>query len=538
MGIVLTLLAAHLVSPASAAGPTLPGASSARPALAPLPAAFASAAKEFGVPVELLYAIAFEASGLQQHSAASAWGGRTMFDLVEEDELGGPSLERAASLLGVSPDEVIEDWRVSTRAAAALLAEQAREVNGGLLPSPTDLDAWQSAVAVFSGRDEPNLQGLYVQGVYTLLFNGFEADTALGHARVRPQDVNVERLPAPPPAAVDYSGASSVSACTDNYSDYSRSSGDIDMVVIHTVQGSYSGCASWFQNCSAQASAHYVVRSSDGAVTQMVREADVAWHAGNWDYNTRSVGIEHEGYIDDCGYYTEALYRGSAALTLDIASRQGVPLDRSHIIGHNEVPDPDGSGYGGSGHHTDPGSCWDWDYYMSILSGSSGSLTGEIIGYVRANDIYNTDGNLVGATVWVAETGDTVTVDGDGLYRFDGMPYGTYVIHADTSGYAEGTCTSELGASQDWCSIALLEGADDTGTPADTGTDDVEDSGSPNAEDSAADGDGPPIPPAGFLPGKPVAMDEVATCASGAAAAPGLALLGLAAAALAARRRG
>ena len=28
----------------------------------------------------------------------------------------------------------------------------------------------------------------------------------------------------------------------------------------------------------------------------MVAEQDIAWHAGNWDYNTRAIGIEHEGY--------------------------------------------------------------------------------------------------------------------------------------------------------------------------------------------------------------------------------------------------
>src|SRR5690606_24789500 len=66
---------------------------------------------------------------------------------------------------------------------------------------------------------------------------------------------------------------------TCNYS--SRSGTAISAVTIHTVQGSYSGCISWFKNCSAQVSAHYVLRSSDGQVTQMVLESDKAWHVGN-----------------------------------------------------------------------------------------------------------------------------------------------------------------------------------------------------------------------------------------------------------------
>lgn len=35
-----------------------------------------------------------------------------------------------------------------------------------------------------------------------------------------------------------------------------------------------------------------------------------------------------------------------------------MPIDRRHVIGHDEVPDPDGTGVGGSHHHTDPGKRW------------------------------------------------------------------------------------------------------------------------------------------------------------------------------------
>ena len=148
------------------------------------------------------------------------------------------------------------------------------------------------------------------------------------------------RVPVSPPGTCDYSGCDQwVSASSSNYSNYSRDASDIDYVIVHTVQGSYDGCISWFQNASASVSAHYVVRSSDGAVTQMVAEEDVAWHAGNWDYNLGSVGIEHEGYVEQPSvYYTEAMYQSSADLTRDIADRNSIPLDRDHIIAHSEVP--------------------------------------------------------------------------------------------------------------------------------------------------------------------------------------------------------
>ena len=127
-------------------------------------------------------------------------------------------------------------------------------------------------------------------------------------------------------------------ACSSNYSSASRGVGDIDTVVIHTTQGSYSGSVSWFQNCSAEVSAHYVIRSSDGAINQSVDEADVAWHAGDHTTNWDSIGIEHEGYISDPDtWYTDAMYRASAALTADICDRYGIPKDRDHKIGRAHV---------------------------------------------------------------------------------------------------------------------------------------------------------------------------------------------------------
>ena len=112
----------------------------------------------------------------------------------------------------------------------------------------------------------------------------------------------------------------------------------IDRVVVHVTQGSYAGTISWFQNPASQVSAHYVVRSSDGAVTQMVREKDIGWHAGNWTINTQSIGIEHEGFVQQDGWYTEAMYQSSAAIVRSVTAKYNIPRDRAHIIAHSEVP--------------------------------------------------------------------------------------------------------------------------------------------------------------------------------------------------------
>ncbi|MET8451760.1 N-acetylmuramoyl-L-alanine amidase [Streptomyces sp. NPDC005209] len=162
------------------------------------------------------------------------------------------------------------------------------------------------------------------------------------------------------PEAVDYPLAEWQAASGSNYTASSRpDSHAIDRVIIHVTQESYPDTLSIFQNPKKQVSAHYVVRSADGHVAQCVRERDIAWHAGNWDYNTRSIGIEHEGWVDQPDYFTDALYEESAKLTAAICSAYGIPKDRQHIIGHYQVPGTD---------HTDPGPHWDWVRYIRLVN--------------------------------------------------------------------------------------------------------------------------------------------------------------------------
>jgi N-acetyl-anhydromuramyl-L-alanine amidase AmpD len=99
----------------------------------------------------------------------------------------------------------------------------------------------------------------------------------------------------------------------------------------------------------------------------MIRELDVAFHAGNRSYNERSVGIEHEGFVDRPQDFTAAMYASSARLTAAICGRYGIPVDREHIIGHVEVPGTD---------HTDPGPHWDWDRYLKLVRRAAGGRPG------------------------------------------------------------------------------------------------------------------------------------------------------------------
>ncbi|WP_067175344.1 golvesin C-terminal-like domain-containing protein [Microtetraspora niveoalba] len=330
----------------------------------PLPAAFARAAADRDVPRELLVALAYAETHLDAHEGKpSASGGYGVMHLVSNPTTH--ALEKAAELTGLSAEKLRTDTAANIMGGAAVLRAHADEL-GLDEAARKDMGRWYQAVARYGNASSPEIARLYADAVYEQLGLGIDARGV----RVAPQEVTADRgdyanardLSARASLlSADYPPANWVAASSSNYTASSRpSSYAIDRVVIHVTQGSYAGSISWFQNPSAQVSAHYVVKSSNGEITQMVREKDIAWHAGNWTYNTRSIGIEHEGYISDASWFTDAMYRASAALTRAICDKYGIPKDRSHIIGHNEVP---------GATHTDPGSYWNWNTYMNYVTG-------------------------------------------------------------------------------------------------------------------------------------------------------------------------
>lgn len=142
-----------------------------------------------------------------------------------------------------------------------------------------------------------------------------------------------------------------------NYSVGNRGVDEINRVIIHTAQGYYSGTQYWFQDPVSNVSTQYVVRSSDGEVAQMVEDKDYAWHVecGGED----PIGIEHEGFIADGDqWYTQEMYEGSARLVAWLSNQYLIPIDRQHILGHDEI---------GCSDHGDPGALWDWGLYMGLV---------------------------------------------------------------------------------------------------------------------------------------------------------------------------
>lgn len=266
--------------------------------------------------------------------------------------------------------------------------------------------------------------------------------------------------------SADYPPALWTAAASCNYS--GRGGVPVSAITIHDVEGSYAGCISYFQNCAAQVSAHYVMRSSDGQVTQMVLESNKAWHVGT--ENNYTVGIEHEGFNNNPAWWTTAMYNSSAALVIDIANSYGINKIRTgwwpwlasteyaddgipgscvRIKGHEHFPNQN---------HNDPGIYWDWNRYFKLINAAPAA---NMITTASGNffDSGGSGGNYVDdeRTIWTiapaGATNVTVTFNNfnlentwDYLYIYDGADLNASLIGYYTGTSNPGTITSSGGS--------------------------------------------------------------------------------------------
>jgi N-acetyl-anhydromuramyl-L-alanine amidase AmpD len=187
---------------------------------------------------------------------------------------------------------------------------------------------------------------------------------------------------------------------------HSTRSANASAVTIHTMQGSYAGSISWFQNNPNSVSAHYLIRSSDGQVTQMVRENRAAHHVRS--HNGYTLGIEHEGFINNASWYTTAMYNASAALTRHFCSAWSISCASAYNGNSSSgvVVLPDSTRIKGHQHysgndHTDPGINWDWRRYYTLLNPGSGGTT-RVFDTFEANEGHFTNSpTYSGSTVGV-----------------------------------------------------------------------------------------------------------------------------------------
>ncbi|MFC6253948.1 N-acetylmuramoyl-L-alanine amidase [Secundilactobacillus hailunensis] len=158
-------------------------------------------------------------------------------------------------------------------------------------------------------------------------------------------------------------------ALSDNYTAANRPSDvSIHYIVIHATELSYADTIARFQS-PHHVSAHMVVRGADGQRTAMVTPDNVAWHAGNWDMNCRSLGIEQEAYVADAASFTAPMLAALADQILTWSVQYHIPLDRAHLLGHDNVAAP--SREAAKQMHRDPGWQFDWAQLFRLLGVSS-----------------------------------------------------------------------------------------------------------------------------------------------------------------------
>lgn len=117
-----------------------------------------------------------------------------------------------------------------------------------------------------------------------------------------------------------------------NYT-HGRRGTTVDYIVVHytgTDASAHNNLA-YFSTHDAQASAHYFI-DRDGTLRQSVSESDIAWHAGKWAMNCRSIGIENVSAGED---FTEAQIDTLSALVRALMEKYGIGAD--HVIRHYDV---------------------------------------------------------------------------------------------------------------------------------------------------------------------------------------------------------
>ena len=370
----------------------------------PLQSAFSSAAKEFEVPERVLLAVSYTLTRWEPN-LTSASGGSGPMQLIDPDlprtngkgdaptpsasvrNERGATLASAAAATGVNAGRLKKEATQNIRGGAALLAGYARDTVGG---TPADASQWYGAVAMYSGSDERSVALGFADAVFAAISAGATrklADgqtVALSAAAVKadtstaktlslvdrkhtgfdcPKQIKCRFIPAAyhqnnPKDPGDYGNFDLARREVDGL--------DVRFIVIHDAETDYQTTIKIFQDSLSYVSAHYVIRSSDGDVTQMVDNKNVGWHAGNWNVNMHAIGYEHEGFaIQGTTWYTDAMYQASAALTRHLATEYGIPLDRGHIIGHDDIPGPTDAFVRGM--HWDPGPFWNWARYLELL---------------------------------------------------------------------------------------------------------------------------------------------------------------------------
>ena len=124
------------------------------------------------------------------------------------------------------------------------------------------------------------------------------------------------------------------------YSRSGESQNRIENIVVHWVGNAGSSAMAnrnYFENLQnthkTYASSHYII-GLDGEIIRCIPEDEVAFHAGSYSMNRKSIGIE-DCHPDWDGKFNENTYNSLVELCADICKRYELSVD--NIIRHYDV---------------------------------------------------------------------------------------------------------------------------------------------------------------------------------------------------------
>ena len=130
------------------------------------------------------------------------------------------------------------------------------------------------------------------------------------------------------------------------------------LIVIHATGGKLAGALSWMLNPDSKVSAHWLI-GKNGELYQLVEEKDVAWHAGDSEFdrvkglNRLSIGIELENMNDGVDPYSEE----QLVVCSQVCKAAMKNWQIIKIVGHSEIA---------PGRKTDPGKLFPWDHFLKM----------------------------------------------------------------------------------------------------------------------------------------------------------------------------
>jgi N-acetyl-anhydromuramyl-L-alanine amidase AmpD len=368
-------------------------------------------------------------------------------------------VDQAAMLLGVSPYDVKTDASTNIMGAAALLARDIDKL-GKTRPAPEEIAGILAntlgTASVKSSRIDKHIAESYAYDVLHILDQGaddhgirikarpIEFEKAFSLSTLATQkasfvrlDVSMDRIEtadyAIDPISETLVGRSTALAKSTDYGPalYQQSpnenarTANPTHVTIHQMEGFYAGSIATFLQVGGVA-AHYLIRNSDGQVTQMVRESRAGAHV--FRNNNYTIGIEQEGFKGQSNWYSDANYREVIAITKNICARWSIPCSSVYrgtatdteniqatslrIKGHQHFPDQ-------GGNRSDPGRFFNWTRFADGISGTS--TPGVLDGFESSEGRFASDPTASGSTVGIstsstAERNDVRVRPGSGTW--------------------------------------------------------------------------------------------------------------------------